>query len=387
MKVWSWSRGGLVPWSASRKGVPLGRSRAGAGPGATREGGAEGTGGVAAAKADRLAGAPWQSIANWREVLGVATWMATVGGVSTWAGAQSITNAAAVRPWSKAVLEERADIVLMGDSNIAFGGYGFDAGMIRAARSTVGSYGTGLMWFGENRGMGAGLGDGYGTINGGTGFRYAESPIMAADMPSDVTHYLYLPSPETLNGARQAGLTTTTAAVDSRSTLRWHVTDGTFPGGGSWRPVVRLGVPPYSTVTDFGPVSTAGELGLRTRSFTIAADPTRTAPLEWRLAPQASATQFVGDFLAVRSRVEDPSIEIGAVVHTSFLAGGRSARFMAQSVQATTDAAIGAYFRDVRAPAAGCWSSSTRASTIATKRRPAFAGSPPATAPRPSSTT
>ena len=262
--------------------------------------------------------------------------------------AQAITNPTAVREWARAAIVERADIVLLGDSNIVYQGHGYDAGMARAARATVGSYGTGLLWFGENRGLGAGIGDGFGTLSGSSGFAYDGATIDVANVSHDFANYLYLAAPAQLTGARTAGLATSQAAIDSRSNLRWHVTEGAFPGGGSWRPVVRLGQPPYSVLADFGVVSTQGPLGLRTTSFTLPADASRPQGLEWRLAPFSFSTQFVGDLLAVRSRVEDLDMPRGTVVHTYFFAGGRSARFMADRVQATSDAAIGAYFRDVR---------------------------------------
>lgn len=278
-------------------------------------------------------------------------WMSAVvaiGCFASWAMAQPLTNPGAVRGWAKAVLQGRADIVLFGDSNVAYNGHGFDAGMTRAARAFVDSYGTGLLWFGENRGLGAGLGDGYGTIAGSSGFSYDGSPIDAANVANDFTQYLYLAAPSQLNGARQGGLWTGPEAVDARSNLRWHVTEGTFPGGGSWRPTVRLGVPPYTLVADFGTVSTQGALGLRTTSLSLPADATRAPLLEWRLAPFSFATQFVGNLLAVRSRVEDFNIGRGAAVHSYFFAGGRSSRWMAACVEATSDAAIAAYLMDVR---------------------------------------
>lgn len=259
-----------------------------------------------------------------------------------------MANPAAVRGWARAVLHGRADIVLMGDSNIVYGGHGYDAGFARATRATVGSYGTGLLWFGENRGIGAGIGDGFETLSGSSGFAYDGAPIDAANVANDFATYLYLPAPTQLSGARQAGIVTTQAAVDSRSNLRWHVTEGVFPGGGSWHPVVRQGVPPYTILADLGTVSTQGTTGLRTTSFTLPADSSRPPVLEWRLAPFSFSTQLVGDLLAVRSRVENVDIRSGAVVHTYFFAGGRSARFMAGRMRATSDTAIGAYFRDVR---------------------------------------
>lgn len=264
------------------------------------------------------------------------------------ASAQTISNPHVLRGWAQAATEGRADIVMLGDSNQAYQAHGWDAGWTRATRATVGTYGTGLIWCGENNGGGLGFGDGYGNVNNGSsGFAFTGAPIDAANVANGHATYLYLAT-GTLTGARQMGLWTTPAAVNSASTLRWIVTDGTFSGGGSYHPVVRLGQAPWSVLGDWGTVSTSGSLGLRTTAYTLPANPSRTGPLEFRFAPYAFMPDISGPFLAVRSRVEDTAITTGSVVHSYYGVGGRSSRWMAGCVQATSDAAIAAYFADVR---------------------------------------
>jgi len=264
------------------------------------------------------------------------------------AWAQPISNPHVLRSWAQAAQTERADVVMFGDSNQVFQAHGWDGGWTRAARATVGTYGTGLIWCGENNGGGIGFGDGYGNVNNGaSGFLHTGATIDAANVANGHTTYLYLDA-GSLTGARQMGLWTTPTAVNSASELKWHLTEGTFPGGGSYHPVVRIAQSPWSVVSDWGVVTTDGQASLRTSTFTLPANAARTAPLEFRFGPYAFVPEINAGFLAVRSRVEDTAITHGVVVHSYYGVGGRSARWMSGCVQSTSDAAIGAYFADVR---------------------------------------
>jgi len=262
-------------------------------------------------------------------------------------------------------------MVMLGDSNQLFAGFGWDAGMIRALNNEFGIYATGVHWCGEGAGIGRGTGEGFFTISPGgisSGFAFSGAPpqldIFGRLSNSNAgADYLYLQS-GSLPGGRQVGMGVN-GVLDTKASLRYWLTDGTFPTQGalaepwgaaqgifqgSYTPMARIGQPPWSTIAIFGAVSTrnSGEsFALRTQSYTIAADTARTQPIDFRFAPTWFTPGFQSPFFALWQRVEEVSSN-GSSAHTLYAVGGRSARFMSTTMNGASDAMLEAFFEQVR---------------------------------------
>jgi hypothetical protein len=141
--------------------------------------------------------------------------------------------------------------------------------------------------------------------------------------------------------------------VSTRAALRYWVVDGVFPastpGLGLYYPTARIGQPPWSTLALFGVATTrtGDEFALRTTSYTLGADPSRVAPVEFRFSPTFYSEGFGGPFFALWHRVEQVDAP-GMSAHTLYAVGGRSARFMAATMAAASDEMLGSYFAEVR---------------------------------------
>lgn len=268
-----------------------------------------------------------------------------------------IANPAALRDWVAAVHSDRADVVMLGDSNQLHSGYGFEGAYINALSTRVGIYATGLHWCGENNGIGRGMGEGYATTaSGGTGSGFAFTGAPAAlDQfarlydPAAGAEYLYVPDGVTLPGARQVGMYLS-ATLDRSAALRFWIVDGVFDQGeGSYFPYVRMGQSPYSALQQFPSVGTSTEATptLRAQSYTLPADPSRTGPLDFRYTPTWYAPGFVGPLFLLWQRIEQVEAS-GASVHTLYAVGGKSARFMANTMVNASDAMLSAYLTEVR---------------------------------------
>ncbi len=268
-----------------------------------------------------------------------------------------IANPAALRAWVAAVHNDRADVVMLGDSNQLHSGYGFEGAYINALSTRVGIYATGIHWCGENNGIGRGMGEGYSTIlpgSGFSGFSFSGAPIALDQFarlynPDAGAEYLYVPQGATLPGARQVGMSLSTK-LDRTAALRFWIVDGVFnSGAGQYTPYARLGLPPWSTLAQFASTSTSGasEAALRTQSYPMPPDPLRTGPLEFRFSPTWYNEGFVGPLFLLWQRLEQVEAS-GASVHTLYAVGGKSARFMANTMVNASDAILSAYLTEVR---------------------------------------
>lgn len=265
------------------------------------------------------------------------------------ARAEPVANPQALRAWARAATSHRADLVMLGDSNQLYQAYGWNGGYINALRASCGLYATGLLWAGEGSGSGMGDGEGFGTIAAGSGgpFGFTTAPSALApsvSFRSPVSQYLHLDQ-GSISGARNMGMRLD-AALDPAAPLRWWLTEAAFPTAGSYQPTIRLGSAPYSTLASFGVISTGGGYGLRTIAYTLPAGP-RSGPLEFRYAPYSFSPVMQGPLLFLWNRCEQVD-QHGASVHTLFAWGGKSARWMAESIGAASDEFLTAYFSQVR---------------------------------------
>jgi hypothetical protein len=272
-----------------------------------------------------------------------------------WRGA--IANPGALRSWVAAARHDRADVVMLGDSNQLHSGFGWDGAYITVLRSRTGVYASGLHWCGENNGLGRGVGEGFSTTSSGgtsSGFAFTGAPAELDQFarlydPAVGSEYLYVPDGVTLPGSRQVGMYLSNT-LDRTASLRYWIVDGSFDAGaGTYSPYVRIGQSPYSTVAQFSAVETYTESvpTLRTQSYTIPANPARTAPLDFRYVPTWYNPGFVGPLFLLWQRIEQVDAP-GVSVHTLYAVGGKSARFMANTILNASDSMLGAYLAEVR---------------------------------------
>jgi len=268
-----------------------------------------------------------------------------------------IANPGALRTWVDAVRNDRADVVMLGDSNQLHSGYGFEGAYINALNLRTGIYATGVHWCGENNGIGRGMGEGYATTSSGgtsSGFAFTGAPASLDQFarlydPAAGSEYLYVPDGVSIAGARQVGMILT-GTLDRTASLRFWLTDGVFDQGeGTYSPYVRMAQSPYSAITQFPAVDTYTESTptLRTQCYTLAANPARIGGLDFRYTPTWFNPGFVGPLFLLWQRIEQVDAS-GASVHTLYAVGGKSARFMANTIVNASDAMLGAYFTEVR---------------------------------------
>lgn len=269
---------------------------------------------------------------------------------------EAVIGSEALLPFFERAKSGRVDIVGLGDSNQAFGGYGWDHGCTQAISEQLGLYATGLLSAGENAGNGSGLGytyQGFSTLSTG-GFVYAGAPAaldtyMPGSQPLAPLNYLYLQVGEANGGFLNQGMfIDADSPLGTNSRLRFHVMIGEFAGAGTGtcQLSIRLQQPPYSHLVSGPVVSTgAAEFGTRELSLDLPAA-MRNATLGFRLSPWG--TNLVGPFLAYYMRVENLDRANGASFSTMYAVGGRSARSMASALLSASVEQLTLYFTQVR---------------------------------------
>ncbi len=268
-----------------------------------------------------------------------------------------IANRAAIKAWVAAARESRADVLMLSDSNQLHSGYGWEGAYINALASRTGLYSTGLHWCGENNGVGRGMGEGYSTILPGgasSGFSFTGAPAELDAFarlydPAAGSEYLYVPDGVVLPGSRQAGMYVS-SNLDRTASLRFWIVDGTFDeGAGAFTPYSRLGQSPWTTLAQFPSTLTSVESAptIRAQSYTLPANPSRTGPVEFRFSPTWYSEGFIGPLFLLWQRVEQVGAP-GVSVHTLYAVGGRSARYMANTLVTADDHMLGAYLAQVR---------------------------------------
>lgn len=275
-----------------------------------------------------------------------------VGSLALSTASGQIYNPRAIQDWANAAKNSRADIVMLGDSNQLLGGYGWDAAYIKAINGTIGLYASGLMWCGENNGFGRGMGDGYNIVSPGSnsGFLFTGAPSnLDANArlydPAAGSEYIYVPENTILSGNRQNGLYINNN-INPQNNLTFWVTDGLFETGGHYTPYIRIAQPPWSTVATFSQVDTQGS-GIRTTGFNLPANYARTYPIEFRFSPTYYNEGFVGPVFLMYIRVENTGSN-GASSHTLYAYGGKSARFMANVLNQSSNEMLVTYFTQIR---------------------------------------
>lgn len=169
--------------------------------------------------------------------------------------AASLDRGFALAGFWDAARTQRADIIMIGDSNILFQGNGWEAGWITACSSRFGIYATGLMSSGSGNGNGFGEGDGYSSVSLASGgdFKFTGAPAFFDQFASTsltTIRYAYIPngSKSLKTGSSGMGVFST-GPLDVNSALRFRLVLGEFNDPGFFnRPNPKYYEPPYSTI-------------------------------------------------------------------------------------------------------------------------------------------
>lgn len=272
------------------------------------------------------------------------------GGVLYTAALPTLTQKTALNALALAA-SRRVDVVMIGDSNQSYNGYGFYGGLENALATRFGAYATGIIPTNAN-GIGGKIGSGADS----SGIAFSGAPTgLANDCfagPSGVyAHYGY--GTGTLTAAVGGGSVATHAGfpvTDALTVWGAAVNSKSFSGSSVPSAGVRLGYSPYSTVANVtvGTLYDANYERVAYYSANIAADATRTGSgveFRWSL-PGATVPTAPVEFLF--SRFERPAKTTGVSVHTIYSLGGQSAWDMAKGLIDTPDLTLQTYFSEVR---------------------------------------
>lgn len=239
--------------------------------------------------------------------------------------------------------DRRIDMIMIGDSNQAHSGFGWDHGVQYALENTFGAYATGLLF---NGGSGLGVGYNYST---------AADTLATAGAPDGVAKYATGQSPSRY-GYLESGTYTggngiillSASSIDVNSALRFHFCYHTFAtGSGSFKPGVRLENSPYSVIQMGNVISTnTGIDGVALTSVDIPAG-TRNVNVSGKYTIPGQ-TPITGPFAAHYTRIERPDRTAGVSVHTAYGVGGAGLYAMASDMLAAPDESIALMLAETR---------------------------------------
>lgn len=259
-----------------------------------------------------------------------------------------------LRPFWSAATERRVDVVHIGDSTQLYGGHGWDEGWSRGLNDRFGLYATGIHAAGENAGNGAGVGWGSNTFSTRSTGQYqytgAPSDLDATCQPLFTpVGYLYVPSGSSASSIYNSGMVLEAASpLGVSGPLRFHYRYGRFIGAatGSFRPVVRSEVAPFSNLSTPVNIATSGGPGLAAGFIDVpAAARTSAVGFHWT---QAGGPAISGPFFGSWMRIERTDRTVGAALSTLYGVGSMSMRDAAASLMAVDDATLASFFSMLR---------------------------------------
>lgn len=243
----------------------------------------------------------------------------------------------------------RVDLVMLGDSNQGFNGYGFTQGLEFALSQRFGCYATGIV---PTKAVGA-----YGkNVSSADAPSLSASPTLPAGKASSVFYSLggcsitpgYVASGSFTGGIGGISLNSPTPVGINNALKLWGAQwqDPSFSGG-SFVLFSRLGVAPYTTLAKSSGISTGNNYGsIRIDSLNIPSGSGRAA-IDFR-AYEPGGTPAVGPFEMLYMRVENPALSAGFSTHTLYSFGGHGAWDFAWSMQNTYEDTLTTYFSEVR---------------------------------------
>ncbi|MBS0198308.1 MAG: hypothetical protein JSR77_16265 [Planctomycetes bacterium] len=240
------------------------------------------------------------------------------------------TGAESLAPFWEAADTQRADIIMLGDSNQLYAYDGWEDGWHRQCAERFGIYATGLMSAGENVGLTAGVGSycNVSALGANSTFQYSGAPaLMSLEMSNDLApmNYLYMPPGVSRWAAYNNGLIIRTShAMGVDGPLRFIFTYGTFDqSGGTFRPCIRLDQYPYTILARGPDISTGGGLGLHEFSLDLPAGH-RQGSIGMRFS-EPGGPELRGPLFFSWMRCEGTHRPQGVAVHTLMGIGGGTA--------------------------------------------------------------
>jgi len=267
---------------------------------------------------------------------------------------QAVTGGAELSQFIRAAQSTRVDVIGIGDSNQIYGGHGWDHGWILALDERFGTYATSLLSLGENIGNSANAGVGFRIIATSSQgfFQYAGADpafddFLTPDIGMRPLNYVRVPAGESATLQNHGLSVPANGIITAAEPLRYHLTHATFQDGsaGSFRPIIRLGAPPYSVVYESEPISLSGSDAIATTTFDFAGAPPGL-PIQVMLGRFNSALN--GPFIGYTIRAEREAVTSGASFSSLYAYGGQSARDMAEAFQQSSDTYLIEYFSQIR---------------------------------------
>jgi hypothetical protein len=260
--------------------------------------------------------------------------------------------------WSigSAISTSKVDFVGIGDSNLLFGGHGWDEGVQWGLAQSYPMYATGLVSVAENSGSGAGTGlNGSWSRRGGSiaplTFTGAPSEL-AALMPSPPAmyphNYGHIAGTDTITTTSTGIIISTGSVLDQSSSIRFDLwCGGLNSGSGAVNLSIRMNQSPWTTLTTSSAVSTnTGALGVPHRVSTTLAAASRAHGLECLIAN--GGRTLTGPFFGTYMRAVNTDRASGWAWSNLSARGGEPLRTHAVSLQGTADTAITHFFQVVR---------------------------------------
>jgi|GEM_PF-6826819 len=247
----------------------------------------------------------------------------------------------------KAIGSDRVDFLVIGDSEVLRGGYGYDEGLSYALNRYGSCFASPLLSLGENNGSGAA--QGY-TVQ-------VNPPGTPGTLPTQLSPYvsaaLYQNAPfyGTISPFNTHGLNADVASVIGLTgalTAEYHY--GTFGDGAThnFRPVLHYNSGGYVALLDGGNVNcTTGTYGMARVDLSLAADASRASHDLWASWTDFSSSTSTNVFAAF-NRLVNTDRKAGWSVHALVSYGGQPLRVHAGCLIAAADTELTYRFAQLR---------------------------------------
>ena len=232
---------------------------------------------------------------------------------------------------------QRNDFLLIGDSNTLYSGTGWDDGIQYALNVNYPMYASGMVFFGENHGSGAGVGFGYSVLSNASShnFNYPGSALWNPNQSIE----LALSSTVTGVGIGLAA----NSPLGQNDGIRFHYEVQTFlQSGGSFRTGVQSGVYPYTALARFTRYQTFSTNPSLIQMYSDFPSNMGNGSIQFKMGIDGIFAPFAGTWC----RAENTLRSFGFSVHTWYGFGGQSARGMAAAFNESTIAELGKYLQD-----------------------------------------